>query len=68
MALAAEPQTHCDRCRRPLVKDAAYCEACGQRTRRAQRLVRLTLRIELLALALFIALVIGFTFLAFAQK
>lgn len=68
MALASQPQTHCDRCRQPLVGGAAYCENCGQRTRRAKRLVSVAIRVELLLLALFIVLVVGFTFLAFVQK
>ena len=41
-------QSNCDRCHAPLVKDAAYCEECGQRTRLAVRRVRLAVRIELL--------------------
>ena len=41
-------QTSCNRCRAPLVKDAAYCEECGQRTQLAIRRVRLAVRIELL--------------------
>lgn len=67
MAVAAE-QTHCDHCNAPLRKNAAYCERCGARTRRARHLVRLTLRIELIGLGLFVALVILFTFILFAQK
>ena len=68
MALAAGPQTHCDKCRQPLRPEAAYCESCGSRTRRANRLVRLSIRAELVLLALFIVLVIVFTFVLFAQK
>jgi predicted nucleic acid-binding Zn ribbon protein len=53
-------QTHCDRCEAPLQEGAAYCDSCGERTRKARRLVRLAVRVELLFLALVVALVIGF--------
>ncbi len=68
MAIAAGPQTHCEHCQAELRKEAAYCENCGRRTRRATRLVRLSIRVELALLALFIVLVIVFTFVLFAQK
>jgi predicted nucleic acid-binding Zn ribbon protein len=61
-------QTHCDRCGAALVKDAAYCERCGERTRRARRLVRLTLRIELLVVLLVFAVVLGFAIIYSMQK
>jgi predicted nucleic acid-binding Zn ribbon protein len=67
MATAAE-QTHCDRCHAPLARDAAYCEQCGERTRRARRLVRLSIRIELLFVALVAILVLGFAFIFYFQK
>lgn len=67
MATAAE-QTHCDRCQSPLVRDAAYCEKCGERTRRARRLVRLAIRVELLLVALVAILVLGFAFIFYFQK
>ncbi|HEY4026990.1 MAG TPA: hypothetical protein VGO86_11220 [Candidatus Dormibacteraeota bacterium] len=54
------PQATCDRCRAPLVEDSAYCYKCGERTRRARRMVRLAIRVELLFIALVVLLVIGF--------
>jgi predicted nucleic acid-binding Zn ribbon protein len=56
----AMSQTTCDRCRAPLVEDAAYCDKCGERTRKARRMVRLAVRVELLFVALVALLVIGF--------
>jgi predicted nucleic acid-binding Zn ribbon protein len=58
----AEPtvQTNCDRCRAPLVKDAVYCETCGQRTRLAVRRVRLAVRIELLFFGAIALMVLAF--------
>ena len=56
MATASE-QTTCDRCRAPLVPGAAYCEVCGERTRRARRLVRLAIRVELLLVLLMTSMV-----------
>ena len=53
-------QTRCDRCRAPLVKDAAYCEECGQRTRLAVRRVRLAVRIELLFFGAIALMVLAF--------
>jgi predicted amidophosphoribosyltransferase len=56
-------QEFCDRCQAKLRKNAAYCEACGERTRRAKRLVRLAIRVELLALAMVIVLILGFSYI-----
>jgi hypothetical protein len=67
MAAAIE-QTNCDRCRAPLVKDAAYCDKCGERTRRARRMVRLAVRVEILCLLLVVALIIGFSYVFLVQK
>jgi predicted amidophosphoribosyltransferase len=53
-------QTNCDRCRAPLVKDAAYCEKCGQRTHLAVRRVRLAVRIELLFFGAIALMVLAF--------
>jgi predicted nucleic acid-binding Zn ribbon protein len=66
MATAVE-QTHCDRCEAPLAPGAAYCEVCGERTRKARRLVRLALRLEILFVLLFVVLVFGFTWV-FVQQ
>jgi hypothetical protein len=50
------------------VPEAAYCDNCGERTRRARRLVTLALRVELLFIALIVLLVAGFTTIFFVQK
>lgn len=65
---AALDQTRCDRCQAPLVKDAAYCDSCGERTRRARRMVRLAVRVEILCVLLVVALIIGFTWIFLVQK
>jgi predicted nucleic acid-binding Zn ribbon protein len=64
----AMPQSNCDRCHAPLAEDAAYCDRCGERTRKARRLVRLAVRVELLFIALVILLVAGFTLVFTLQK
>jgi uncharacterized OB-fold protein len=61
-------QAACDKCGAQLVPNAAYCERCGARTRRARRLVRLAIRVELLFFVLVVALVIGFTWVYSVQK
>ena len=65
---SAYQQTTCDRCRAPLAENAAYCDNCGERTRRARRLVRLAVRVELLLIALVAVLVIGFAMIFYVQK
>lgn len=59
----AQVQAVCDKCGATLVPNAAYCERCGERTRRAKRLVRVAIRVELLFFGLVVALVIGFTWI-----
>ncbi len=61
-------QVSCDNCRAQLVPGAAYCERCGARTRKARRLVRLAIRVELLFFALVVVLVIAFTWIYAVQK
>ena len=61
-------QVACEKCGAQLVPNAAYCERCGARTRRARRLVRLAIRVELLFFLLIVALVIGFTWVYAVQK
>ena len=63
----AQVQGACDTCGASLVPNAAYCERCGARTRRARRLVRIAIRVELLFFALVVAVVIGFTWIYAAQ-
>ena len=58
----------CDSCGAQLIPNAAYCERCGTRTRRAKRLVGLAIRIELLFLALFAILVAAFIWVYSIQK
>jgi len=50
------------------VPDAAYCEKCGARTRRARRLVRLAIRVELLFFLLVVGIVVAFTWIYAVQK
>jgi uncharacterized OB-fold protein len=61
-------QVACDSCGAELVPQAAYCERCGARTRRARRLVGIAIRVELLFFALVVAVVIGFAWVYSAQK
>jgi uncharacterized OB-fold protein len=61
-------QVACDACGAELVPNAAYCQRCGARTRRARRLVRLAIRVELLFFVLVVGLVIGFTWIYSVQK
>ena len=53
-------QAACDKCGGELVPNAAYCERCGERTRRARRLVRVAIRVEVLFFLMVVAIVIGF--------
>jgi uncharacterized OB-fold protein len=61
-------QVACESCGAELVPNAAYCERCGTRTRRARRLVRLAIRVELLFFLLVVGLVIAFTWIYSAQR
>jgi len=61
-------QVACDHCGTVLVPNAAYCEKCGARTRRAKRLVRLAIRVELLFFLLVVGIVIGFTWIYATQR
>jgi uncharacterized OB-fold protein len=63
-----QTQVACDACGTELVPNAAYCERCGTRTRRARRLVRMAIRVELLFFVLVVAMVIGFTWIYSIQK
>ena len=58
----------CDRCGAQLVPNAAYCERCGTRTRRAKRMVGVAIRVELVAFLLFVALVVAFIWIYSIQK
>jgi predicted amidophosphoribosyltransferase len=61
-------QAACDACGAKLVPNAAYCERCGTRTRRAKRLVGVAIRVELLFLLLFAVLVAAFIWVYSVQK
>jgi uncharacterized OB-fold protein len=61
-------QVACDKCGAKLVPQAAYCERCGARTRRARRLVRVAIRVEALFFLMVVALVVGFIWIYSAQK
>jgi uncharacterized OB-fold protein len=65
---AVQVQVACDSCGAELVPGAAYCERCGTRTRKAKRLVRLAIRVELLFFFLVVVVVVGFTWIYSAQK
>ena len=61
-------QVACDACGAQLVPNAAYCERCGARTRRARRMVRLAIRVELVIFLLVVLLVVAFTWIYAIQK
>lgn len=60
--MAQATQVECDRCHGTLRPNAAYCEQCGTRTRRARRLIRFAIRLEVLAVILIAVLVLGFAY------
>jgi uncharacterized OB-fold protein len=64
----AQAQVACDKCGGELVPNAAYCERCGERTRRARRMVRVALRFELLFFLLVVVVLVGFIWTYSAQK
>ena len=64
----AQVQVACDKCGGELVPNAAYCERCGERTRRARRLVRVALRVEVLFFLMVVAVLIGFIWTYSAQR
>lgn len=61
-------QVACDKCGKELVPNAAYCENCGTRTRRARRLVRLAIRVELLFFLMVVGVVVAFTWIYSVQR
>jgi uncharacterized OB-fold protein len=61
-------QVACDRCGAALVPGAAYCDRCGQRTRRARRMVRAAIRIEVLLVLAITVIVLGFSFIYYIQR
>ena len=61
-------QAACDVCGTALAPNAAYCEKCGARTRRARRLVRLAIRVELLFFVLVAVVVGGFIWVYSIQR
>ncbi|TMF86733.1 MAG: hypothetical protein E6I08_11630 [Chloroflexi bacterium] len=65
--MAVAYQTHCDRCGNELVRNAAYCEKCGERTHRARRLVRIAVRVEILLMLLVVAMIMAFAFVFYRQ-
>ena len=60
-------QAACDTCGAQLIPNAAYCERCGTRTRRARSMVRLAIRVELLFFLLFVGLVVAFIWIYSSQ-
>lgn len=63
-----QAQVACDSCGAELVPQAAYCERCGARTRKARRLVRVAIRVEALFFVMVVALVVAFIWIYSAQK
>jgi predicted amidophosphoribosyltransferase len=63
-----QAQVACDSCGAELVSGAAYCERCGARTRRARRLVRLAIRVELLFFLGVVGLLVSFIWVYSAQR
>jgi uncharacterized OB-fold protein len=63
-----QAQVACDSCGAELVPQAAYCERCGARTRRARRLVRVAIRVEALFFLMVVGLVVAFTWIYATQK
>ena len=61
-------QAACEQCGTELAPDAAYCARCGARTRRARRLVRLAIRVELLFFLLVVGIVVAFTWIYSVQR
>jgi len=61
-------QVACDNCGTELVPEAAYCEKCGARTRRAKRLVRLSIRVEMVFFLAVVLMVAGFVWVYAIQK
>ena len=61
-------QVACDNCGKQLIPGAAYCEKCGARTRRAKRLVRLAIRVELVFFVAVVAMVGAFVWVYAIQK
>ena len=64
----ADVQVACDSCGKELIPGAAYCEKCGARTRRARRLVRLAVRVELVFFLAVVAMVGAFVWVYGFQK
>ena len=56
-------QPVCEYCSAKLRRNAAYCEECGRRTRRARRLTRIAIRVEVLAIILTAIVVLGFAYI-----
>jgi uncharacterized OB-fold protein len=61
-------QVACDSCGAELVPGAAYCERCGARTRRARRLVRLAIRVELLFFLMVVGVLVSFIWVYSVQR
>jgi uncharacterized OB-fold protein len=61
-------QVACDKCGKELVPNSAYCESCGERTRRARKLVRVALRVELLFFLVVVGVLVGFIWTYSAQR
>jgi predicted amidophosphoribosyltransferase len=63
-----QAQVACDSCGAELVPQAAYCERCGARTRKARRLVGVAIRVEALFFLMVVGLVVAFIWIYSVQK
>ena len=63
-----QAQVACEKCGAELLPGAAYCERCGARTRRARRLVRLAIRVELVFFLGVVVMVAAFVWIYGLQK
>jgi uncharacterized OB-fold protein len=61
-------QVACDKCGKELVPNAAYCENCGERTRRARKLVRVAIRVEALFFLMVVGVVVAFIWVYSVQR
>jgi uncharacterized OB-fold protein len=65
---ATAVQEKCDRCGAPLQPNAIYCDRCGQRTRLAERRVRVAIRLELVFIVLVVAMIVAFTWVQYYSQ
>ncbi|HEX2681935.1 MAG TPA: zinc ribbon domain-containing protein [Candidatus Dormibacteraeota bacterium] len=64
----ADVQVACEKCGSELKPDAAYCEKCGTRTRRARRLVGTAIRVEAVFFVLVVLILVAFIWIYSVQR